>query len=298
MDGLNGQVKVSHITRTVDYVEQHLRERMTMEDISRHVYVSKYHLQRIFKALTGKGVMEYARSRKLTESLYDLLYNEMRIGKIAEKYAFDYEQSYTRAFKDEFGLSPSAYRNNSSPVHITPQADPSLLVELDQALLVKPFHIYRPAFELGGLLHQVSIKENAEDFKANRLAVEFFHEHRRRIIRPVNPEIYYGYTYWGEEKGQYTYYFSGVELGQETVVPEDMQRLSVAAAGYTVFRFIGFFPPEQLTWKHLLAFWNFKDDFLTKNKSIDWDNHFHYEYVDYSLCREDYCELDYYVPVI
>ncbi|WP_342476818.1 helix-turn-helix domain-containing protein [Paenibacillus sp. FSL H7-0350] len=290
--------RIGHIQNTVDCIEANMYQHLSMEDISGQVYLSRYHLQRIFKSLTGRGIMEYARSRKLTESLYELIHTGDRIVSIAEKYGFEYEQSFTRAFKGEFGLSPSEYRRSPRHVPITPKADPSLLIELDHALLVRPFHVFRPAFELGGLLHQVSIQENLQEFKATSLAVEFFHGHRSRIMQPVNPNVYYGYTFWGEERGQYTYYLSSVEIEKDSALPIDMKRLVVPAGSYTVFRFIGFFPPEELTWEHLLEFWDFKDDFLTKNKPIDWENHFHFEYVDRSLCTQDYCELDYYVPVV
>ncbi|MCL6612652.1 MAG: helix-turn-helix transcriptional regulator, partial [Peptococcaceae bacterium] len=233
MENLRENTRIHHIQHTVDYIEEHIHNRLTMEDISGHVYLSKYHLQRIFKSLTGRGIMEYARSRKLTESLYELLHTDALIVKIAEKYGFEYEQSFTRAFKEDFGLSPSEYRRNPCHVQITPKADPSLLIELDQALIVKPFHVFRPAFELGGLLHQVSIRENLEEFKATSLAVDFFHRHRARITRPIKPEVYYGYTFWGEEKGQYTYYLSGVEIGKETDLPADMKRLVVPSFSYT-----------------------------------------------------------------
>lgn len=158
--------RIGHIQNTVDCIEANMYQHLSMEDISGQVYLSRYHLQRIFKSLTGRGIMEYARSRKLTESLYELIHTGDRIVSIAEKYGFEYEQSFTRAFKGEFGLSPSEYRRSPRHVPITPKADPSLLIELDHALLVRPFHVFRPAFELGGLLHQVSIQENLQEFKA------------------------------------------------------------------------------------------------------------------------------------
>lgn len=195
---MRGTDRISHIQNTVDCIEEHMHEHLSMEDISGQVYLSKYHLQRIFKSLTGRGIMEYARSRKLTESLQELLYTNDRIVSIAQKYGFEYEQSFTRAFKGEYGLSPSEYRRSPGHVQITPKADPSLLIELDNALLVRPFHVFRPAFELGGLLHQVSIQENRDEFKATSLANDFFYGHRSRIKQAVNPNVYYGYTFWGE----------------------------------------------------------------------------------------------------
>lgn len=288
----------AHIQGAVDFIETNINRKISIDNISNHVYLSKFHLQRLFKSMTGKGIMEYARSRKLTESLYCLVNTPLKIVDISRTYGFEYEQTFTRAFRAEYRMSPTEYREDPKPVGIMPKADPSLLVEVDRALIVKPFHMYRPSFMIGGVLNKVGIADNLENFKATDIAVDFFHNKRQRIAGAVNPDVYYGFTYWDHNRGQYTLYVSGLEVDNDSVLPDDFHTRVIPASNYTVFRFIGFFPPEQITWKHLLHFWDFKDGHLLPGKPVDWDNHFHLEYVDWSLCRTDYCELDYYVPVV
>jgi AraC family transcriptional regulator len=52
----------------------------------------------------------YIRSRKLAVSLDDLLKTNSTLFNIALDYGFEYEQSYRRAFKHEFGITPGEYR--------------------------------------------------------------------------------------------------------------------------------------------------------------------------------------------
>lgn len=289
---------IEKIHQVIEYIENNIQEYITADNISDNMYLSKYHLQRLFKAMTGSGLIEYVRSRKLTESLYDLAETDMTVSEISQKYGFDYEQSYARAFKSKFNVSPVNYRVSPKAVNITPKANVSVLTELESALIIKPFHIYRPSFVIGGILNKVGIDENEKDYKATNVAVDFFYNKRPFINNAVNPNIYYGYTIRDEVYNDFTYYLSGIEIASEKELPDGFTHLVVPAHNYSVFRFIGFFAPEQITWKHMVDIWNFKDDYLLEPKELDFRKVNHFEYIDMSICREDYCELDLYVPVV
>lgn len=94
------------IKNAVDCIELKINEPITLDGLSKELNLSKYHLLRLFKALTGKTLMEYVRGRKLTESLIELLNTRLKIIDIAMEYAFEYEQTYTRAFKGLFEFRP------------------------------------------------------------------------------------------------------------------------------------------------------------------------------------------------
>ena len=61
------------ISQCVDYIESNIYNKITLDDISNHTGISKYHLHRIFKSLTGEALMEYVQSRKLTLSIRELV---------------------------------------------------------------------------------------------------------------------------------------------------------------------------------------------------------------------------------
>jgi AraC-like DNA-binding protein len=82
--------------------------------------LSKGHLCRLFRLAFGRPLGAYIRSRKLSASIEDLLNTDMNIIDIGSEYGFDYEQSYIRAFKREFGITPGGLRKNGQIVKITP----------------------------------------------------------------------------------------------------------------------------------------------------------------------------------
>jgi AraC family transcriptional regulator len=87
-------------------------------DINTEILAKKYtlsegHLRRLFRYAYNRTIANYIRSRKLTVSLNDLLKSNITIIDIAMKYGFDYEQSYIRAFKREFGITPGGLRKIS-----------------------------------------------------------------------------------------------------------------------------------------------------------------------------------------
>jgi AraC family transcriptional regulator len=55
-----------------DYVQAHLDEKMTLDDLAHHVGVSKYHLNRLFQAATGFQLGEFMQRRRM-QAAYALL---------------------------------------------------------------------------------------------------------------------------------------------------------------------------------------------------------------------------------
>lgn len=48
----------------------------------------------------------------------------------------------------------------------------------------------------------------------------------------------------------------------------------------------------------MVDIWNFKDDYLLEPKGLNYRKVNYFEYIDMSIYREDYCELDLYIPVV
>ena len=104
------------IARCIGYIEDNLHNKITLDDIAMSCGISKYHLHRLFKSLTGEPLMEYVQARKLSDSIFELKDTNKRIIDISLDYGFDYEQSYIRAFRKKFGFTPLKVR--SEPVSL------------------------------------------------------------------------------------------------------------------------------------------------------------------------------------
>lgn len=104
--------------KVFDYIDKHLDEELTLERLSQVAYFSKYHFNRQFSAYTGIAVFKYVQLVRLKRASYRLVFNKAeRIIDIALDARFENPESFSRAFKNTFGQTPSEFRNNPAWQH-------------------------------------------------------------------------------------------------------------------------------------------------------------------------------------
>lgn len=67
------------VTDLVDWIEKHIDDKLLIDDVSRQSGYSKWHIQRKFKAVTGKTIASYIRNRKLTRAALALRKTDRRV---------------------------------------------------------------------------------------------------------------------------------------------------------------------------------------------------------------------------
>ncbi|KAB8125553.1 helix-turn-helix transcriptional regulator [Gracilibacillus oryzae] len=98
------------IQKTIDWIEEHLHEPVTAEDVANIAGFSKYHFHRVFQTEMGISFSKYIRLRRLTIAASSLIHTEESILTIAIYYQFDSQEAFTRSFKQLFHLPPGRYR--------------------------------------------------------------------------------------------------------------------------------------------------------------------------------------------
>lgn len=98
------------IQQSIEYIENNLKEKISLEDLAKITYLSKYHYHRVFHGLVGETVMEYVRKRRLTEAAKELVETNAKIVDVALKYQFSSQEAFSRAFKKMFKVSPGEFR--------------------------------------------------------------------------------------------------------------------------------------------------------------------------------------------
>jgi len=91
-------------------IEENVKGGINIDVIAKKHTLSEGHLQRLFRLACDQSLGFYIRSYKLAASINDLLNTDSNILDIALGYGFNYEQSYIRAFKREFGITPGKLR--------------------------------------------------------------------------------------------------------------------------------------------------------------------------------------------
>ena len=112
---------LNQINRAVEYIEENLMGDLQIESISRKAGLSKWHFQRIFRAMVGDTVKEYITLRRLSIAAYELVNTDKKVLDIALACEFDSHEVFTRAFQRVFGATPSDFRASVSNNSLIPQ---------------------------------------------------------------------------------------------------------------------------------------------------------------------------------
>lgn len=114
------------IQQTIDFIEEHLKEEINIENLAKIASLSPFYYQRLFSRLIKKPVAEYIKLRRLAKATEILLQKDKRILDIALDLGFSSHEHFTRTFKDAFGVTPDDYRKN--PVALNRMTKPELLL--------------------------------------------------------------------------------------------------------------------------------------------------------------------------
>ena len=292
-----GNASRALIEEGVQWIESNLKEPLSLDVVSGRLHLSKYHLHRLFRSLTGQPLMSYVRGRRLSSSITELLETDMKIIDIAEEYHFEYEQSYERAFKRFFGLPPTEFRRKRIELPIDHRIDCGLIYDLPQGVLLSPRYCVLPAFCVAGVEELINHRENLEKITANSLALHFHMHLREQIPDRSNDHIYYGIITYSEDPDTANYYMPAVEIAREQALPAPLFCRTLPTRTYAVFRYIGFHAPEELSMQNLGALYALIDTNWYPNTSHEQSAPYHFERVDLRNCSPTYCETDIYIPV-
>lgn len=105
---------LDQIHRAIDFIENNLGNDISVDDIAREAAISRWHFQIVFSSAVGETVKEYLRKRRLSNSLDSLKLANKRIIEISLDAGFESQEAYTRAFKNQFGITPGEYRKNGA----------------------------------------------------------------------------------------------------------------------------------------------------------------------------------------
>lgn len=102
------------VNLALTYLHSHFREDVTLDQISSHVGVSKFHLAREFKRSTGRTIMHTVMLLRLYEAK-ELIEKGSRISHAARSCGFSNLSYFTKCFQKQFQILPSrAAKKNSA----------------------------------------------------------------------------------------------------------------------------------------------------------------------------------------
>lgn len=103
------------IVNAIDYIYDHLNERIKARDLSNYTGLSPAYLSRLFKGETKETISEFILNRKLETAQNMLINSDYSISQIAMMLSFPSQSYFTEVFKEKFGITPNVYRNTIKP---------------------------------------------------------------------------------------------------------------------------------------------------------------------------------------
>jgi len=108
--------KINAVDRMQAYVISHIHEEITMQALSDAAGYSRWHSLRIFKELLGMTPFEFIRAVKLTKAAEMLRDTSKSVIDVAVETGFDSHDGFTRAFKRQFGITPTRYKDETPAI--------------------------------------------------------------------------------------------------------------------------------------------------------------------------------------
>lgn len=114
------------IQKTLDFIDKNLSEEIKIETLSNIAGLSQFYFQRLFKRLVKRPVNEYIKLRRLARASVVLQDKNKRIIDVALDFGFSSHETFSRAFKGAYGITPAEFR--AKPVRLNQLMKPELLL--------------------------------------------------------------------------------------------------------------------------------------------------------------------------
>jgi AraC family transcriptional regulator len=210
------------------FIESHLAEPLTLDEISGVAGISRFHMVRSFAAATGFSVMRYVRARRLSEAARALAGGAPDILTLALDADYGSHEAFTRAFRDHFGITPGAVRSLACIDRIKLQEP----IQMDSTLTDK---LLAPRFETGKALLIAGLggRYSCENGAGIPGQWHRFHQCLADIPNRIG-KLAYGVCCNGDDAGNFDY-ISGVEVSDFSDLPRQFARVRIPEQRYAVF---------------------------------------------------------------
>jgi len=106
------------LERVIFYVEEHLGEKLTLPGVARHFYVSESTISQTFRKRMGVSFYRCLTQRRLIAAK-TMIAEGVALELVSQRVGFSDYSTFYRAFRQEYGISPSRYRKlRETPVEI------------------------------------------------------------------------------------------------------------------------------------------------------------------------------------
>ncbi|MFD3257545.1 GyrI-like domain-containing protein [Paenibacillus lentus] len=254
------------IGKAIVFIENNLYEPIAACDVAKAVSYSYYHFHRYFQAVMGETIGSYIRSRRLTQAAWDLVHSEKKVLEIGISLYFETAESFTRAFKGRYSLTPTEYRKNGIDVLIGNRQSAQ---KPDKTIItyagLDPEIMMIPATYIMGFRFKTTITGGE--------SVTMWQRFNNQIPHALLSNKRYGIFEAGEtcssdifNTDSETTAFVGIEISENYPICGGMQRKKLCGGKYAKFIHRGTVDTLKQTYHYIWGIWFPKSGFELANR--------------------------------
>lgn len=265
------------MNQALTYIEENLTNEIDQKKVARLALCSEYHFKRMFSFLAGITLSEYIRRRRLTLAAFELKDPDVKVIDVAIKYGYNSPDSFTRAFQQLHGITPSEARMNGHLLKAYPPVTFQLTIQGGSEMNYRIEE--KKTFRIVGIKKRVPIVFNGVSPEIASMWASLTMERINELKSLSNVEpmgLLSASTNFSdgrmEEKGELDHYI-GVATTRDC--PDHFAELEVPASTWAVFEAIGPFPDTlQNVWGRIYSEWFPSSNYeAIEGPEILWNEH-------------------------
>jgi AraC family transcriptional regulator len=291
---------IERIQETIDFIEENLFVDLSLKELAKIAYFSEYHFHRVFNALVGTTTVDYIRKRRLSEAANQLLTNKRKIFDIALGCGYNNHETFTRAFKKIFRISPQAFRlnNDDTTIYKKVMLNRLSLSKYTGGIIVEPQIITIEPFKWIGYQLKTTAISNQSFTDIPQFIGDYFKNNLgEKIPNKINPNRRLNILSDFEKQRHVSFtYLIGFETDIQGKSPANMVVRSFDKQEFAVFTtpkvpLAEFSSAIQNTWRFIFQEW------FPRN-NLEHAGTYEIEVYDERCADKSAMEMDIYIPVI
>lgn len=229
------------IQRSVDYIDEHLTEEISLAAIAGESGYSLSHFYKVFPAITGFSIKEFVRNKRLAFAARQLVGGDRRILDIALDSGFKSQEVFTRAFVSLYGDTPGKYRQTRQGSLASFDSADAFAREMEKRGQRQPLEIpvraeviQRGWMHLVGMQMETSIAKNIDTNAIPKFWQETFVPRYDEIAGKTTPNTAIAYEVHDPET-EVLLHMACFEVGDPSSPPPGMVARSLEPGHYAVF---------------------------------------------------------------
>ena len=244
---------ITPICKAIDFIEDNLKEGITVADIADATSYSLYHFCRKFNQATHHTPYDYLMRRRLSESARALLQTNKKIIEIAFDYQFNSPETFSRAFKRMFGTQPYQWKKQGGidKRFLISRITFEHIKHINKGDYLRPVLKEKDTLQVAGFMTLIK-----DDRKVISQLWEILAQELEGIGNTHKPENYYGISWYPKDwKKRGFFYMAAIEVGSLHAINSALVVKKIPPLKYARFVHKGLRKDLKLTLDYIYQTW-------------------------------------------